>query len=175
MRFGRIWVEDTCWEEHSCEYVVLPNRNNKHVFSSHSAVFRPLIVISDDLGVIFDVFVKLSQKAKHYGRNEIEHGRTCGTEFTLVSLYSTEITRNRSWFLEYNLTQVNSVPHAGAHDGFSITQTLHHRYNCRKSPVYTATTDDNNKQAGNVQSSNSRLWSPPSKTEWLSRSEMCLW
>ena len=31
--------------------------------------------------------------------------------FTLVSLYSTEITCHRSWFLEYKLTWLNSVSH----------------------------------------------------------------
>ena len=48
-------------------------------------------VISNDIRVISDVFVKLSQKKKHCG-NRIDHGRPCGTEFTLVSLYSTEIS-----------------------------------------------------------------------------------
>ena len=68
-------------------------------------------------------------RKKHCGRNGIDHGcpfRTeftqvslystehgcpCRTEFTQVSLYSTEITRCRSWFQEYKLTRVNSVPH----------------------------------------------------------------
>ena len=30
---------------------------------------------------------------------------------TLVSFYYTKITSDRSWFLEYKLTRVNSVPH----------------------------------------------------------------
>ena len=62
---------------------------------------------------------------KIIGRNIIYHGCLCGTEFTLVSLYSTEIIRYRSWFLEYKLTWVNSVPHGrGAHDGFSMSLAL---------------------------------------------------
>ena len=73
--------------------------------------FWPLSVISDDSRVISDVFVKLSQAKKHCGINGIDHGRPCGTEFTLVSLYSTEISHYRSWFLEYKLTPVNSVAH----------------------------------------------------------------
>ena len=32
-------------------------------------------------------------------------------ERTLVSFYYTKITSDRSWFLEYKLTRVNSVPH----------------------------------------------------------------
>ena len=48
---------------------------------------------------------------KHCGRNRIDHGHPCRMEFTLVSLYSTEITRYHSWFLEYKLTGVNSVLH----------------------------------------------------------------
>ena len=47
----------------------------------------------------------------HCGRNKIDHGCPCGMEFTLVSLYSTEITHYRLWLVEYKLTQVNSVPH----------------------------------------------------------------
>ena len=49
---------------------------------------------------------------KHCGRNRVDQGRPCGTEVALVNLYSTEITRSRSWFLGYTLTRVNSVPHA---------------------------------------------------------------
>ena len=50
------------------------------------------------------------------GKNAVEEiesimGARVGTEFTLVSLYSTEITRHHSWFLEYKITRVNSPPH----------------------------------------------------------------
>ena len=67
-------------------------------------------MISDDLRVISDVFMKLTQE-KNREKNKIDHERLCETEFTLVSLYSTEITRYRSWFLEYKRTWVNSVQH----------------------------------------------------------------
>ena len=66
-------------------------------------------MISEDLGVIFKVLVKLSQKKQHCGRNNIDHRRPCRTEFTPVSLYSTEIPRYRSRFLEYKLTRVKFV------------------------------------------------------------------
>ena len=33
----------------------------------------------------------------------MDHGHPCGTESTSVSLYSTEITRYHSWFLEFKL------------------------------------------------------------------------
>ena len=52
--------------------------------------------------------VKLSQK--HCGRNKIDQGCPCRTEFILMSLYSTEITRYCLWFLDYKLTVENSVP-----------------------------------------------------------------
>ena len=65
-------------------------------------------MISDDLGVIFEVFVKLSQKKIHCGGYKIDHGCPC-----LVCLHFIEITLYRSGFLEYNLTRVNSVPHGG--------------------------------------------------------------
>ena len=54
---------------------------------------------------------------KNCGRNTIDHGRPCRTEFTLVSLYFTEITRYCLWFLEYRLTRANSA----VHDGFSLS------------------------------------------------------
>ena len=50
-------------------------------------------------------------KKKYCGRNRIDCGCTCGTDFTLMSLYSTEITCYRSWFLEYKLMRVKSIPH----------------------------------------------------------------
>ena len=59
----------------------------------------------------FRMFLWSYHRKKHYGRNKIDHGRTCGTEFTLMSLYSTEITSYHSWFLERKLTQVNCFPH----------------------------------------------------------------
>ena len=52
-------------------------------------------------------------RKKHCGRNRIDHGRPWGTQFTLVSLYSAQITRYRSWFLEYKFTRVNSPFHIG--------------------------------------------------------------
>ena len=70
--------------------------------------FRPLTVISDDLRVISDVCLKLSQWKNIVDKNRIDHGRSCGTEFALVNLYSTEITRYRSRFLEYKLTRMNN-------------------------------------------------------------------
>ena len=83
------------------------------IFSSRlSCDFRPLTVIPDDLRVISDAFCEVIT-----GKNIVEeidrfdHRRPCGKEFTLVSLYSTEIARYHSWFLEYKLTRVNSVPH----------------------------------------------------------------
>ena len=48
---------------------------------------------------------------KHCGRKRIDQGRPCGMVFTLVSLYSTEITCYRLWFLKYKLTPVNPRPH----------------------------------------------------------------
>ena len=51
-----------------------------------------------------------SQEKEHCGRTKIDHGCPCGKEFTLVSLYFTEITRYRSWFLKYKLPRVKSVP-----------------------------------------------------------------
>ena len=47
-------------------------------------------------------------RKKYCGIYGINHGRRCGTELTLVSLYSTELTRYSSWFLEYKLARVNS-------------------------------------------------------------------
>ena len=41
-------------------------------------------------------------------------------EFSLVSLYSSEIIHYRSLFLKYKLTRVNSV-REGNHDGFSMS------------------------------------------------------
>ena len=80
----------------------------QYTFSStFSCDFQPLTVISYDLRVISNVFVKSSQE-KHCGSNRINHGHPCGMEFTLMSLYSTEITQYCSWFLEYKLTRVNS-------------------------------------------------------------------
>ena len=52
----------------------------------------------------FQCFCEVITGKKHWGRNRIDHGCLCGTEFTLMSLYSTEITRYTSWFLEYKLT-----------------------------------------------------------------------
>ena len=73
--------------------------------------FMPLTVISDDLRV-FPMFLwSYHKKITHCGRNKIDHGHPCRTEFTIMSLYSIEITCHRLWFLEYELTQVNSVPH----------------------------------------------------------------
>ena len=74
------------------------------VSSTLSCDFWPMTVISN-------VFVKLSQILKKHWNwswapvwNGVHHP-------SLVSLYSTEITRYYSWFLEYKLTGVNSVPH----------------------------------------------------------------
>ena len=75
------------------------------ISSTVSCDFQPLTAICDDLRVIYGVLGKDIVE-------EIESimGASAGTEFTIVSLYSTEITRYRSWFLEYKLTRVNSVP-----------------------------------------------------------------
>ena len=62
-------------------------------------------------GSDFRSFCKVITEKKHCGRNRIDHRPLCGTEFTLVSLYSTEITRYHLWYLEYKLTRVNSIPH----------------------------------------------------------------
>ena len=80
------------------------------ISSTLSCDFQPLTVIANDVRMISDVFVKFSQE-KHCGRKRIHHGCLCATEFALVSLYSTEITHHRQWFLEYKLTRVNPVPH----------------------------------------------------------------
>ena len=58
----------------------------------------------------FPMFFVITGK-KHCGRNIIDNGCPCRTEFTLMSFYATEIICYRSWFLEYKLTQVNCVPH----------------------------------------------------------------
>ena len=70
--------------------------------STFSCDFQPPTVISDDL-ISYD-FVELSQE-----KNIVEE--VWSIMGALVSLYSTEITRCRSWFLEYKLIRVNSVPH----------------------------------------------------------------
>ena len=59
----------------------------------------------------FWCFCEVITWKKHCGRNRIDHGHPSGTEFVFVSLYSTEITRYRSSFLEYKLTWVNIFPH----------------------------------------------------------------
>ena len=59
---------------------------------------------------IWEWFVMSSQEKKHCAKNRIDHGRPCGTEFILVSLYSTEITQYHLWFLECKLTQIDFVP-----------------------------------------------------------------
>ena len=62
-------------------------------------------------GSDFWSFCKVITEQKHCGRKRIDHGHLYGKEFTLVSLYSTEITRYCLWLLKYKLTWVNSVPH----------------------------------------------------------------
>ena len=57
------------------------------------------------------MFLWSYHRKKHCGRNRIDHGCPCKMESTLVSLYSSEITCYCSWFLEYKLTRMNSVPH----------------------------------------------------------------
>ena len=67
----------------------------------------------------FRGFCQLNTGKDHCGRNSIHHGRPCVTQFTLVSLYSTEITR---YF--HVISGINSFGwnpfHTGAHDGFSM-------------------------------------------------------
>ena len=59
----------------------------------------------------FLMFLWSHHRKNHCRRNRVDHVRLCGTEFTLLILCSTEITRYRSWFLEQKLSQVNFVPH----------------------------------------------------------------
>ena len=73
------------------------------ISSALSCDIQTLTVIYDDLMVISDVFVKLSQEEKHFERNGIDHGRPWGTQFTFVSLYSTTITRCHSGELRRSL------------------------------------------------------------------------
>ena len=74
-----------------------------------SSDFRPLTVVSVNFRVISWSFYEVITANKHCGRNRIDHEYPCGMEFTLVCLYSTEITRYGSWFLQYKLTRANSV------------------------------------------------------------------
>ena len=79
-----------------------------HIFFHTQQWFLAPTVISNNLRVISDVFVNYHRNI-HRGRNKMDHGCPCRTEFTLVSLYSSEITSDSSWFLEYKLTWGNSV------------------------------------------------------------------
>ena len=64
-------------------------------------------------GSDFWSFCKAITEKKHCGRNRIDRGRLCETEFTLESLYSTEIWNTNSlWWPPF---------HTGAHDGFSVS------------------------------------------------------
>ena len=81
-------------------------------FLPHSAVISDLLPWFPMIWEWFPMFLwsyhrELSDN--HCGRNIIDYGGPCGTEFTLVSLYSTEITHYHMRFLEYKLTRVNSV------------------------------------------------------------------
>ena len=78
------------------------------ISSTLSCDFRPLTVISNDFRVISDVLWSYHRK-KHCGRNRIHYRHPCRMEFTLMSLYSTEITSYCSWFLEYKLTLVKPI------------------------------------------------------------------
>ena len=64
-------------------------------------------------------------RKKHCGKNRIDHGRPCRTEFTLMKLYSTKIPRYHSRFLKYKLMRVNSVPRSRS---WWILYTLHSWY-----------------------------------------------
>ena len=67
------------------------------------------------------------------GRNKIDHGRPCGTEFHLWSrLHSIEMTRYRSWFLEYKLThscELHSARAPMADSPFLILFLVHYSVN----------------------------------------------
>ena len=60
-------------------------------------------------GSDFRSFCKVITEKKHCGNRESIIGARA-MDLTLVSLCLTEITRYRSWFLEYKLTWVDSVP-----------------------------------------------------------------
>ena len=67
------------------------------------------------------------------GKNRIDHGCPCATEFTRMSLHSTEITRYCSRFLQYKLI-VWTPLRTGADDGFSYKK---HRW-CPGIVTYTS-------------------------------------
>ena len=90
---------------------ILHHRRQGSIFLPHSAVISTIWLISDDLRVLSDVFCEVIAEKIHCRGNRINHGHPCGMEFTFVSLYSTEINRYRSLFLEYKPTWVNSVLH----------------------------------------------------------------
>ena len=92
------------------------------ISSKLSCDFRLLTTIFNDFKVISDVFVKVSLAKKTLWKRYNWSWVPVRMEFTLMSLYSTEITRYRSWFLAYKLTQVNSVLHG--HTCAMIIHTL---------------------------------------------------
>ena len=80
--------------------------------------FRPLTVISDDLRVISDVIVKLSQNKKHCARNRINHGRP--REFVFH--------RNHSPSLAISGIQTHSDEPRSARAPMMDSPCLHHYY-----------------------------------------------
>ena len=81
------------------------------LFLPHSVVISSLWPRFLMIWEWFLMFLFSYHRKNHCERNRIHDGCLCGTEFTRMSLYSTEITRYRLWFLEYKLIWVNSVPH----------------------------------------------------------------
>ena len=74
-------------------------------FLLHSAVISDICPWFSTNREWFPMFLRSYHRKK--GIESIIGARA--TEFTLLSLYSTEITRYRSWFLGCNFTRVNSV------------------------------------------------------------------
>ena len=63
------------------------------------------------------MFLWSYHRKRHCERKRNDHGCRCGTEFTLVSLYSIEITRDF-----WNRNSLGRTPfHTGAHGGFSLS------------------------------------------------------
>ena len=106
---GDVWSACDSWCTSWCQVSVRTLRINL-LFLPHSTVISSLWPWLPAIWEWFPIFLWSYHRKNHCGRNRIDldHGHPCGTEFTLVSLYSTEITCYRSWFLEYNLTRVNS-------------------------------------------------------------------
>ena len=83
-------------------------QSRQQITMQYIHIHRYIECISVTETLFLFVFLWRYHRKKYCGVYGINHGRRCGTELTLVSLYSTELTRYSSWFLEYKLARVNS-------------------------------------------------------------------